>query len=275
MNSAVFEYNGYHFQPYAKYTAPIKVFDEFINYDTVDFKGTEFNLEVFYNQSPVKHCDVFYCIETDKLYIPKHKRLCEYDEPAVAQYCKAEMLSDYEIIHSFLVGEREVIVGEDKNAEYRYFCGYYETNDIFSRAVDCQMSNDYIEIMQIYCDRSKEQVELFRSKQIEGAELVTSDMCNPCKSDTDLTNLIVVLKPEILRREYQNGNHQLFYVTGGNGSKPNSIGTKVFGYYLGSKKETYIRRYEIMGTMTPKQLPEWAKKSFDRLRKNKALEERN
>lgn len=170
MNSAVFEYNGYHFQPYAKYTAPINVFDEFINYDTVDFKGTEFNRGDFYNQSPVKNCDVFYCIETDKLYIPQHKRLCEYDEPTVAQYCKAEMVSDYEIIHSFYVGERKVIVGEDKNAEYRYFCGYYETNEIFAHAVNCQMSNDYLEIMQIYCDRAKEQVDLCKSQQIDGAK---------------------------------------------------------------------------------------------------------
>ncbi len=274
MNSAVFEYNGYHFQPYAKYTAPIKVFDEFINYDTVDFKGTEFNREDFYNQSPVKNCDVFYCIETDKLYIPQHKRLCEYDEPTVAQYCKAEMVSDYEIIHSFYVGERKVIVGEDKNAEYRYFCGYYEINDIFARAVDCRMSNDYLEIMQIYCDRTKEQVELFSSKQIEGAELVISDMCNPCKNDTDLTNKIVVLKPETLRREYQNGNHQLFYVTGGNGAKPNSRGTKVFGYYLDGGKETYIRRYEIMGTIEAEKLPEWANKHISKIMKDKSMEER-
>lgn len=274
MNSAVFEYNGYHFQPYAKYTAPIKVFDEFINYDTVDFKGTEFNREDFYNQSLVKNCDVFYCIETDKLYIPKHKRLCEYDEPAVAQYCKAEMVSDYQIIHSFYVGERKVIVGEDKNAEYRYFCGYYEINDIFARAVDCRMSNDYLEIMQIYCDRTKEQVELFSSKQIEGAELVISDMCNPCKNDTDLTNKIVVLKPETLRREYQNGNHQLFHVTGGNGAKPNSRGTKVFGYYLDGGKETYIRRYEIMGTIEAEKLPEWANKHISKIMKDKSMEER-
>lgn len=275
MNSAVFEYNGYHFQPYAKYTAPIKVFDEFINYDTVDFKGTEFNLEVFYNQSPVKHCDVFYCIETDKLYIPKHKRLCEYDEPAVAQYCKAEMVSDYEIIHSFYVGERKVIVGENKNAEYRYFCGYYEKNDIFARAADCQMSNDYIEIMQIYCDRTKAQVELFKSKQIENAELITSEMCSPCLDNTNLSKRVVVLKPETLRREYQNGNHQLFYVTGGNGSKPNSRGTKVFGYYLNGKKETYIRRYEIMGTIETEKLPEWAKKHINKIMKDKSMEERN
>ncbi len=266
MNSAVFEYNGYHFQPYAKYTAPIKVFDEFINYDTVDFKGTEFNRKDFYNQSPVKNCDVFYCIETDKLYIPQHKRLCEYDEPAVAQYCKAEMVSDYEIIHSFYVGERKVIVGEDKNAEYRYFCGYYEINDIFAGAVDCRMSNDYLEIMQIYCDRTKEQVELCKSQQIDGAEPITADMYNSCHSNDDLTNKVVVLKPEILRREYQNAANQLFYVTGGNGAKPNARGTKIYGYNFSEKKHCYIRRYDVMGVMENGNLPEWAKNNLSEIK---------
>lgn len=275
MNSTVFEYNGHHFQPYAKYTAPIRVFDEFINYDTVDFKESEFNREDFYNKSPVKNCDVFYCVETDKLYIPKYKRLCEYDEPVVAQHCQARMVNDYEVIHSFFVGEREVIVGEDKNAEYRYFCGYYENCEVFERAVECQMSNDYLEIMQIYCDRTKEQVELCKSKQIGAAEIITADMFNPCHDDTNLKNKVVVLKPETLPREYQNGNHQLFYVTGGNGTRPNSIGTKVFGYSFGSKKESYIRRYDIMGTMENEKLPEWAMKYFNQIRKHRTMEERN
>ncbi len=269
-----FEYGGYKFQAYAKYNAPLNVFEEFINYDTIDFADIKFNSKDFYKQSPVKNYDVFYCLDNNKFYIPKETRLCEYDEPTVAKHCHVRMVNDYEILHSFYVGEREVIVGEDKNAEYRYFCGYYENNDLFARAVNCYMCNDYLEVMQIYCDRTKEQIELCRSQQIECAELITADMCNPCQSDTNLTNKVVVLKPETLPREYQNGNHQLFYVTGGNGSRPNSIGTKVFGYQFGSKKGTYIRRYDIIGTMETEKLPEWAKKYFAQIRKNKSMEER-
>lgn len=47
------------------------------------------------------------------------------------------IINDYEIIHSFYVGEKEVVVGENKNAEYRYICGYYESNEIFERINDC------------------------------------------------------------------------------------------------------------------------------------------
>ena len=42
-----------------------------------------------------------------------------------------KIINDYEIIQSFYVGEKEVVVGENKNAEYKYNCGYYESNEIF------------------------------------------------------------------------------------------------------------------------------------------------
>lgn len=208
------------------------------------------------------------------LYVPTNLGLTEFYEPPIAEFCKARMVNDYEIIHSFYVGEKEVIVGEDENAEYRYFCGYYETNELFSQAVNCQLSNDYLEIMQIYCDRTKEQVELCKSKEIEGAEPITADMCDPCKSDTDLTKQIVVLKSDSLRREYQNEYHQLMYVTGGNGAKPNSRGTKVYGYDLKSKEHFYVRRDKIMGVMDKDKLPEWANKSLAKLEKDIHREER-
>ncbi len=274
MNSETFEYGGYSFQPYAKYTVPIRVFDEFINYETIEFTDTKFDRKAFYAKSPVQNCDVFYCIDNDNYYIPQATRLCEYDEPLVAQHCHARMVQDYELIHSFYVGEREVIVGEDKNAEYRYFCGYYENFEVFERAVECQMSNDYLEIMQIYCDRTKEQVELCKSKQIGAAEVITDDMCSKFDNNTDLTNKIVVLKPDTLRREYQNEHNQLMYVTGGNGAKPNSLGTKVYGCNLGSKNEIYVRRYDIMGIMDKEKLPEWANKSLKKLERESHREER-
>ncbi len=276
MNSAVFEYNGYHFQPYAKYTAPIKVFDEFINYETIEFADTKFDRKEFYKKSPVQNCDVFYCVDNGKYYIPQSTRLCEYDEPAVAQYCKAEMVNDYEIIHSFNVGEKEIIVGEDKNAEYRYFCGYYESNEIFSRAVNCQMSNDYLEIMQIYCDRTKKQVELCKAKEIEGAKPITTDMCKVIDGNMNLQKKVVVIKPDVLRREFQNEFHQLFYVIGGNGAMPNSRGTKVYGYLLGNRgnSETYFRRYDIMGVMDKDKLPEWANISLAKIGRDNRREER-
>ena len=275
MNGDVFEYGGHRFQPYAKYKADYDSLEPYFT-NNFNFIHTKYNREDFFNKSPVKCCDVFYCLDDDKFYYPSKNRLVEFCEPPIAEFCKARMVNDYEIIHSIYVGEREVIVGEDKNAEYRYFCGYYESNDIFARAVDCKMSNDYLEIMNIYCNRAKEQVELFKSKQIEGAKLITSDMCSPCNSNDDLIKKIAVLKPDCLRREYQNEYSQLVYVTGGKGAKPNSIGTKIYGYILGKKgkSETYFRRYDIMGIMDKDNLPEWAVKSLAKIKTDIHREER-
>lgn len=266
MNNDTFEYAGHTFYPYAKFKADRHSLEQFFNYQNKEFDNIKYNRDDFYNHSPLKNFDVFHCVDDGLLYVPTSLGLIEFYAPPIAEFCKAEMVNDYEIIHSFYVGEREVVVGEDKNAEYRYFCGYYENNEIFSQAVDCKLSNDYLEIMQIYCDRAKEQVDLCKSQQIETAEPITDDMFNSCNSNDDLTKKVIVLKPEILRREYQNAANQLFYVTGGNGAKPNARGTKVYGYNFSEKKHCYIRRYDVMGIMENENLPEWAKNEFAKIK---------
>ena len=170
-----------------------------------------------------------------------------------------KIINDYEIIQSFYVGEKEVVVGENKNAEYKYICGYYESNEIFERINDCRASNDYFDIMTLFCERAKEQVELCKQTQKTEIGILTPDMYSPVDIYDDLTGKVVVEKIEHLRREYQNAENQLFYVTGGNGAKPNARGTKVFGYSFASKKHCYIRRYDVEGVVDKATLPEWAK----------------
>lgn len=184
------------------------------------------------------------------------------------------IINDYEIIQSFYVGEKEVVVGENKNAEYRYICGYYESNEIFERINDCKASNDYLDIMSLFCDRAKEQVELCKQTQKTEIGIITPDMYSPVNIYDDLTGKVVVEKIEHLRREYQNAENQLFYVTGGNGAKPNARGTKVFGYSFASKKHCYIRRYDVDGVIEKSSLPEWAKTDLAEIKKQIKREEK-
>lgn len=183
-------------------------------------------------------------------------------------------INDYEIIQSFYVGEKEVVVGENKNAEYKYICGYYESNEIFERINDCRASNDYLDIMTLFCDRAKEQVELCKQTQKTEIGILTPDMYSPVDIYDDLTGKVVVEKIEHLRREYQNAENQLFYVTGGNGAKPNARGTKVFGYSFASKKHCYIRRYDVEGVVDKVTLPEWAKTDLAEIQKQIKREEK-
>ena len=184
------------------------------------------------------------------------------------------IINDYEIIQSFYVGEKEVVVGENKNAEYRYICGYYESNEIFERINDCRASNDYLDIMTLFCDRAKEQVELCKQTQKTEIGILTPDMYSPVNIYDDLTGKVVVEKIDNLRREYQNAENQLFYVTGGNGAKPNARGTKVFGYSFASKKHCYIRRYDVEGVVDKTTLPEWAKTDLAEIKKQIKREEK-
>lgn len=184
------------------------------------------------------------------------------------------VINDYEIIQSFYVGEKEVVVGENKNAEYRYICGYYESNEIFERINDYRASNDYLDIMTLFCDRAKEQVELCKQTQKTEIGIITPDMYSPVNIYDDLTGKVVVEKIDNLRREYQNAENQLFYVTGGNGAKPNARGTKVFGYSFASKKHCYIRRYDVEGVVDKTTLPEWAKTDLAEIKKQIKREEK-
>ena len=184
------------------------------------------------------------------------------------------IINDYEIIQSFYVGEKEVVVGENKNAEYRYICGYYESNEIFERINDCRASNDYLDIMTLFCDRAKEQVELCKQTQKTEIGILTPDMYSPVDIYDDLTGKVVVEKIDNLRREYQNAENQLFYVTGGNGAKPNARGTKVFGYSFASKKHCYIRRYDVEDVVDKATLPEWAKTDLAEIKKQIKREEK-
>lgn len=184
------------------------------------------------------------------------------------------IINDYEIIQSFYVGEKEVVVGENKNAEYRYICDYYESNEIFERINDCRASNDYLDIMSLFCDRAKEQVELCKQSQKTEISILTPDMYSPIDIYDDLTGKVVVEKIDNLRREYQNAENQLFYVTGGNGAKPNARGTKVYGYSFASKKHCYIRLYDVEGVVDKAILPEWAKTDLAEIKKQIKREEK-
>lgn len=177
------------------------------------------------------------------------------------------IINDYEIIQSFYVGKREVVVAENQKAQYKYICGYYESNEIFERIDNCFASNDYLDIMTLFCERAKEQVELCKENEHSDLGILSSDMYFRISNDDDLTGKIVVRNPDNLRREYRNAENQLFYVTGGNGAKPNSIGTKVYGYGFSDKKHCFIRRYDIVGIADSEKLPEWAKKDLADIKK--------
>ena len=176
-------------------------------------------------------------------------------------------IEGYTVIHSFFVGEKNVIVAENLKADYRYVCAYLEENELFSRFTDCALSNDYLEVMTLYCDRAKEQVTKCKEQSIGDRTEITPEMCRALRDGETYKGKVVAMKTDALRREYGNAENQLFYADGGNGVNPKGLGTKIFGYNLATKAHHYIRSYDVLGVVDKDNLPEWAKPKLAEIKK--------
>lgn len=168
-------------------------------------------------------------------------------------------IGSYEVLNSIYVGEKEVVVCVDDNAENRYVCGYYEENDLFGICTDTIESNDYLEIMSIFCDRAKEQVEKAKEKVIPNMGVITSKMCITDSYSESIEGKVVAIKPDVLRREYQSAEHQLYYVTGGFGAAANARGRTVYGINVYNGESTRWTRDCVMGEVKAEHTPDWAK----------------
>lgn len=180
------------------------------------------------------------------------------------------MAGDYEIIHAIHIGDREVVFGiDEKNKQgLKYMCGYCTKNELFESFDENFISNDYPEIMSIFCDRVKSQIEATKEnlKQITvPLDTITSEMCFVNDYSNSLVNKIVAIKQSVLRNEYQTQAHQLVLVTGGFGAEANSRGSACFCTNLYSGKNNRWERRDIQGEVKPEYLPQWAKDKLSKI----------
>ena len=196
------------------------------------------------------------------------------------------MAGDYEIIQAFHIGDREIVIGENNNADpdERFMCAYCERNEIMALHSEVMVSDDYTEIVQLFAERLAEQAKRAResllSQMPPNADLTvyTAANCTAIYHDDDLNNKVVVIKPDVLRREYQMGPYQLKLCTGGFGARPHSRGSACFCIDLRNGSSSRFERRDILGTIDRNDLPQWAKDQLafiEQLRKqNNRAEER-
>lgn len=190
------------------------------------------------------------------------------------------MAGDYEILHAITLGDREIVMGENANAEpgQRYMTALGEWNDIFCLYNEVMVSDSYTEIMGLYGKRITEQAEKVRisenAPKIQGIDNtpITADGCTPITHKDDINNKIVVIKPEILRREYRVATHQIKLCVGGFGASPNSRGSACYCVDLYSGKQSRYERQDVLGTLTREQLPGWAEQGLALYEQNKQKE---
>lgn len=179
---------------------------------------------------------------------------------------------DYEIIHAMHIGDTEIVVGENPTAAegHRYMCGFCESNILFTRYDDIMASDDYPEIIGIYGQRVARQAEKTRA-ELNTPDLlgldngpVTAKDCTPISYADDLHNKVVVIKPEVLRREYRKATCQIALCDGGFGASPNSRGSACHCVNLYTGKSTRYERSDVLGVLEGNQIPKWAQRGLKR-----------
>lgn len=184
------------------------------------------------------------------------------------------MAGDYEIIHAFHIGDKEIVIGENVNTigDERYMCAFCDRNEIFGLYSELWCSDDFCEVVKKYADRLSEQAEKtrreLRTPILQGIDItpVLKAECTPISSKDDLNGKIVVIKQDVLRQEYRRSTNQIKLCTGGFGASPNSRGSACYCVDLYSRKTNRYERQDIMGTLREDQLPKWTALGLDQYR---------
>lgn len=172
------------------------------------------------------------------------------------------MAENYEITQGIRIGDKEVVFGIDEKCELPYLCGFYTSNAIFGSYEECMAGDDYVEMVEMFADRIREQCRKVREEQAKVTvprETITAEMCIPLSGSANLEGKVAAIKADVLRPEYRSAEHQLIYVTGGNGARGGARGSACYCISLYSGECGRWERYDIQGEVKPERLPGWAK----------------
>lgn len=166
---------------------------------------------------------------------------------------------DYTVINSMKIGGHEIVLGEnmdDKNRNY-YLVADYECNEIFARYKNVYVSEDYVEMAEMFVKRMSEEIEKLKQNRADRSlNVIPKAGCIPIGNET-FTDKIIVLKPETLCPEYRNEHYQIVRCTGGNGAKADGLGTSVFCREMFSGEDVKYRRADVMGILKEENYPKW------------------
>ena len=182
------------------------------------------------------------------------------------------MVDTYEIRHSIHIGDKEILFGaDDTKIDYTYIvCDCTWDNPLGSvQHFNAVSGADYLEMMTEFTDRVKGQIEAVkyeRDKMSIPLEPFTLGHCIPNAYGESIENKVVAIRPERLRPEYRTAANQLVLVIGGFGAYANSRGRAVYTVNLYSGEESRWNREDIMGTLKPEHMPDWAKGRLEQIK---------
>ena len=182
------------------------------------------------------------------------------------------MAGDYEIIHAVYIGKNEVVVGENlkESNGQKYMVANCRQNELFAQYNEILVSDDYPKIMKYFGQRIAAQAEKVRNELIlEDVDTapITADKCEPDRYDKCIEGKVIVIRAEVLRREYQYAIRQLQFCTGGFGAQANSRGSACYCINLYDGKESRFERRDVLGELKPEFMPEWTKQKLADIQK--------
>ena len=192
------------------------------------------------------------------------------------EHTEKRMAANYEIIHAMHIGDREIVVGEWNEAPIgeRFMCAVCMKNEVLAQYNQVMVSDTFADIVKLYGDRVSAQAEKtiaalhFEGLTEDDCRIYTARDCDPMTQE-DLNGKVVVIRPEILRREYQRATHQICLCTGGFGANPNARGRAVYCRNLLTGRENKFYRSDLVGILPPEKQPEWVQKGVEQYHKKK------
>ena len=176
------------------------------------------------------------------------------------------MVGSYEVEQSIFIGEKEVLFGVSQKEEYPFMVCYCDYNNPLSAPwyTEAVGTDDYLEAMELFCDRVQAQIVLTRSEQekfkFDKTPFTAAD-CIPDKKNESIIGKVVVIDAEPKRYEYQHAAYQLILADGGNGAS-GGRGQAVFRTCLATGERSRWERYDVLGEIRPERMPQWAKEAL-------------
>lgn len=195
----------------------------------------------------------------------------------MADFEEKRMAGDYEIFQAISIGTREIVMGESPEAstDERYMCAYCTMNEIFAQYSGVMVSGDYTEMLELFQERVREETEKLREELAQPGrdgiddKPVTNEGFVPVSYDDELKGKVIVIRPDVLKREYQRATRQYKLCTGGFGASANSRGSACFCTNIYSGQESRFERRDVLGIVPEDQMPDWVKENLNRLEKQR------
>lgn len=202
----------------------------------------------------------------------------------MSDYENKRMIGEYEVLHAISAGPIEIALGCNSEAApgERYMCTNCSGRGFLTQYSETLVSDDYVEILQAFGQRITEQSVKLRA-ELSTAEKngiddrpVLKDGFVPVTYEDDLNGKVIVIKPEVLKPEYQRATKQYQLCTGGFGASPNSRGSACYCTNLYSGEKARYERMDVLGIVPKEELPDWAKAGLERIemQRNTDREER-